>query len=189
MKPTTTILLAALIGASTAHAYHVTAPPEIRANFRTINAIVDEAVLFGSGYTEPFRELNWERLQPPGIRYQPRTDHLIGMFATDRPNKWAGETSHVLSGAEKKKARESRARQRTTKPHSIGTRVLAAMRAKRAPMSTSEMIELANTNRPAGCVEATKHNIYEALKPLRAKGLIESTPADDPRFVNWSLMK
>lgn len=49
MKPTTTILLAALIGASTAHAYHVTAPPEIRANFRTINAIVDEAVLFGSG--------------------------------------------------------------------------------------------------------------------------------------------
>ena len=36
-------------------------------------------------YSEEFKDLNWEKLKPPGIRYQPRETPLIAMFGTSRP--------------------------------------------------------------------------------------------------------
>jgi hypothetical protein len=36
-------------------------------------------------YSGEFKDLNWEKLKPPGIRYQPRETPLVGMFDTSRP--------------------------------------------------------------------------------------------------------
>ena len=140
-------------------------------------------------YTGEFRELNWERLKPPGIRYQPRETPLIGMNSTEHPNRWKSETSTLISKAARKNAAKSQSRIRAAKPQSIGMRVLAAMRKKGVPMSTGEMIELANKDMPTGCIKATKGNIYEALKPLRKRGAIELIH-DDGQYVNhWRLTK
>jgi hypothetical protein len=141
-------------------------------------------------YTGEFRDLNWERLKPPGIRYQPRQDPLIGMNSTDHPNRWKGETSHAISKEERKKARASRAKVIADKPPTIAVRLMAVLRKAGDWVPTGALIDAINADMPPGAVVATKRNIYEAMAPLRKSGRIESQRIGAAsQFMEWRLVK
>lgn len=137
-------------------------------------------------YTGEFRELNWERLKPPGIRYQPRQDPLIGMNSTEHPNRWKGETSLAVP----KKARESRAKPHVAKPPTIAVRLVAVLRKAGDWVQTGALIDAINAEMPPGAVVATRRNIYEAMAPLRKSGRIESQRIGAAsQFMEWRLAK
>ena len=138
-------------------------------------------------YTEEFKDLDWQRLKPPGIRYQPRQDPLIGMFDTSRPlakktsDKARPGTSHAYATPSQiAQAVEARkAAHRPTQPHSIASRCIAALRdAGEKWTATAELVELVNKHRPEHCTVATLTNIYTALKAPRKRGMVESRPSD-----------
>ena len=143
-------------------------------------------------YSCEFRELNWERLRPPGIRYQPRPDPVIGMFDTARA---AAKTSRIdsigiLSQAQIAQAQANRKpnANRTARPHSIATRAIEAMRQHGGWVSTGELVELANRHTPEGCVNASRANIYEALADWRKKGVIQSRAiAQGSQVLEWRI--
>ena len=138
-------------------------------------------------YTGEFKELNWERLKPPGIRYQPRETAIIGMFDTSRPlatktsDKARPGTSHAYATpAQIAQAAENRKPStRPIQPHSIASRCIAALRdAGEAWTATAELVELVNRHRPEHCTLATLTNIYTALKAPRKRGMVESRPSE-----------
>ena len=137
-------------------------------------------------YSGEFRELNWERLKPPGIRYVPRPDPLIGMNSTEHPNRWKNETSLAIP----KKARESRAKPHVAKPPTIAVRLVAVLRQAREWVQTGALIDAINAEMPPGAVVATRRNIYEAAKPLRASGRIESRRIGAAsQYMEWRISK
>jgi hypothetical protein len=145
-------------------------------------------------YTCEFKDLNWERLKPPGIRYQPRKDPLIGMFDTSRPlatktsDKARPGTSHAYATPEQV---AKAAATRPIQPHSIASRCIAALRASGEKWTTTaELVELVNRHRPEHCTVATLTNIYTALKAPRKRGMVESRPSETVKQgLEWRVSK
>jgi len=109
------------------------------------------------------------------------------MFDTSRPlatrtaDKPRPGTSHAYATpAQIAQAAEARkAIPRPIKPHSIGSRCIAALReAGEKWTTTAELVDLVNKHRPDHCAVATLTNIYTALKAPRKRGMIETRPSE-----------
>lgn len=148
-----------------------------------MNALSD--TLTSPRYRSEFRELtpdHYLRLLPTTPRYRPREDSLIGMFDTSRSavTTRAPAPSPATKTPEQIAAAAERRRGQMTKPYSIATRAIAAMRAKGAEWTTTvELVALTNTHMPEGCVEATVNKIHVSLAKYKARGVVESRPVSD----------
>ena len=144
-------------------------------------------------YHSEFKELNWERLRPPGIRYKGRDEPAIGMFDTSRAPAATRETkpspAFLTSEQTAKAARTRKPAPRISKPYSIASRCIDALRnAGDAWTPTRDMLDLANAHRPEHCQLATMANIYESLAPWRKRGMIETRKsATAPNGLVWRI--
>ncbi len=143
-------------------------------------------------YYGEFRELDYSRLLPTTPRYVPRTDTLIGMFDTSRSavTTRAPATSPATKTPEQiAQAAENRRKGQLTKPHSIATRAIAAMRQKGAEWTpTAELVALSNAHMPEGCTEATPQRLYVSLAKAKQLGIVESRPiSTGSQYVEWRI--
>ncbi len=155
-------------------------------NFDESTAAISRPLYYGE-----FRELNYSRLLPTTPRYVPRTDTLIGMFDTSRSEvkTSAPSPSPATKTPAQIAAAADRRRGKITKPHSIATRAIAAMRAKSAEWTpTAALVALTNTHMPEGCVEATPQKLYVSLSKYVRDGIVESRPVSTgSQYVEWRI--
>jgi hypothetical protein len=143
-------------------------------------------------YCGEFKPLDYKRLLPTTPRYVERDTPIIGMFDSSRSAMTA--RAPIPSPATKTpeqiaQAAENRRNGQLTKPHSIATRAIAAMRKKGAEWTpTAALVELSNAHMPEGCTPATPQRLYVSLAKSVRGGIVETRPVSvGSHYIEWRI--